>query len=66
MPALDLRPHVREGDGVWWGQAGAEATPLVDALLDQLGDIGRVRGFCGLTFNPRLGGDLPAELARLG
>lgn len=51
---LDLRPHVRPGDGVWWSQAGAEATPLVDALLDQLPDLGPLRAFSGLTLNPRL------------
>ena len=51
---LDLRGLVRPGDGVWWSQAGAEATPLVDALLDQLPGIGPVRAFCGLTLNPRL------------
>ena len=51
---LDLRPHIRPGDGVWWSQAGGEATPLVDALLDQVGDIGPVRAFCGLSFNRRL------------
>ena len=58
----DLTRHVRAGDGVWWSQAGAEATPLVDALLDQVGGIGPVRAFCGLTFNPRLGRDLPPEV----
>jgi acyl-CoA hydrolase len=36
--------------------------PLVDALLDQVGGIGPVRAFCGLTFNRRLR-DLPPELA---
>ena len=51
---IDLRAHVHAGDGVWWSQAGAEATPLVDALIDQVGDIGPVRAFCGLTFNRRL------------
>lgn len=45
---LDLRSHVRPGDGVWWGQAAAEATPLVDALHEQLADIGAVRAFCGI------------------
>lgn len=59
---LDLREHIRAGDGVWWSQAGAEATPLVDALLDQVAGIGAVRAFCGLTFNPRLA-DPPAELS---
>jgi acyl-CoA hydrolase len=58
---LDLHPHVRPGDGVWWSQAAAEATPLVDALLDQVGAIGPVRAFCGLTFNRRLR-DLPPQL----
>jgi acyl-CoA hydrolase len=58
---LDLRPHVRAGDGVWWSQAGAEATPLVDALLDQIAAIGPVSAFCGLTFNQRLR-ELPIEL----
>ncbi|MEA2484534.1 MAG: hypothetical protein QOC55_2481, partial [Thermoleophilaceae bacterium] len=59
---LDLRPHIHPDDGVWWGQAGAEATPLVDTLLEQVGGIGPVRAFCGLTFNTRLR-DLPPELA---
>jgi acyl-CoA hydrolase len=59
---IDLTGHVRAGDGVWWSQAGAEATPLVDALLDQVGEIGPVRGFCGLTLNRRLGRELPAGL----
>ncbi|MBW0116557.1 4-hydroxybutyrate CoA-transferase [Pseudonocardia sp. KRD-169] len=45
---LDLRRHVAAGDGVWWGQAAAEAAPLVDALYEQVGDIGPVRGFCGI------------------
>ena len=59
---IDLRPLVTAGDGVWWGQAAAEATPLVDALLDQAGDIGPVRAFCGLSFNRRLARDLPKEI----
>ncbi len=57
----NLRDHIRAGDGVWWSQAAAEATPLVDALLDQVDGIGPVRAFCGLTFNRRLR-ELPAEL----
>ncbi|GLZ48135.1 acetyl-CoA hydrolase [Actinomycetospora sp. NBRC 106375] len=59
---MDLRAHVRAGDGVWWSQAGAEATPLVDALLDGLPAIGPVRAFGGLTFNPRLR-EPPPQLA---
>jgi hypothetical protein len=62
---IDLRPYVSAGDGVWWGQGGAEPEPLVNALLDQVGRIGEVRAFCGLTWNPRLAGDLPDELTVL-
>lgn len=60
--SIDLGPHVASGDGVWWSQAAAEATPLVDALLDQIGDIGPCRAFCGLTWNPRLARELPEAL----
>ena len=59
---LDLRPHIHAGDGVWWGQVAAEPTPLVDALLDQVGDIGPVRAFCGLSVNRRLR-DVPEEIS---
>jgi acyl-CoA hydrolase len=62
---IDLRPHIRAGDGVWWGQGGAEPEPLVNALLDQAGDIGPLRAFCGLTWNERLSGDLPDTLTVL-
>jgi acyl-CoA hydrolase len=61
LPALDLSRHIRAGDGVWWSQAGAEAVPLVDALFDQVADIGPVRAFCGLSFNRRLR-ELPPEI----
>lgn len=59
---IDLRPHLTSGAGVWWGQGGAEPTPLVDALLDQVEAIGSIRAFCGLTWNERLAGDLPRGL----
>ncbi|GAA4558756.1 acetyl-CoA hydrolase/transferase family protein [Pseudonocardia xishanensis] len=62
--ALDLRRFLKEGDGVWWGQAGAEATPLVDALLDQVSEIGPVWAFTGLSLNRRLR-ELPPELHML-
>jgi acyl-CoA hydrolase len=64
-PTIDLRPYIRAGDGVWWGQGGAEPEPLVNALLDQADEIGDVRAFCGLTWNERLSGDLPASLTVL-
>lgn len=62
---VDLRAHLAAGDGVWWGQGGAEPEPLVNALLDQVHAIGPVRAFCGLTWNPRLSGDLPDGLTVL-
>jgi acyl-CoA hydrolase len=60
---LDLSRFIRAGDGVWWSQASAEPTVLVDALLDQVGGIGPVRAFVGLTWNPRVTTDPPANLA---
>lgn len=48
---IDLRPHLLAGSGIWWNQAAAEPTPLVQALLEQITDIGPVRAFVGLTWN---------------
>jgi acyl-CoA hydrolase len=62
---IDLGTYLRPGDGVWWGQGGAEPEPLVNALLDQVDEIGPVRAFCGLTWNERLSGDLPDSLTVL-
>jgi acyl-CoA hydrolase len=62
---ISLAPYLRPGDGVWWGQGGAEPTPLVDALLDQVALIGDLRAFCGLTWNERLTRALPDELTVL-
>jgi len=59
---IDLRKLLRAGDGVYWGQGGAEPEPLVNALLEQVEDIGPVKAFCGLTWNARLSGDLPHSL----
>jgi acyl-CoA hydrolase len=62
---IDLSAHIRPGDGIWWGQGGAEPEPLVDALLDQADAIGDLRAFCGLTWNERLSRDLPYSLTVL-
>jgi acyl-CoA hydrolase len=59
---IDLAEFVRPGSGVWWGQAGAEPTPLVHALLDQVGHIGDIRAFVGLTWDARLTDEPPEEL----
>src|SRR5215207_6105374 len=61
----DLRQVVKPGDGVRWGQGGAEPEPVVNLLLDQVDDIGPVRAFCGLTWNERLSGDLPENMTVL-
>jgi acyl-CoA hydrolase len=59
---IDLSRYISAGDGVWWGQAGAEPEPLVNALLEQAESIGPLRAFCGLTWNDRLSGDLPESV----
>ena len=59
---IELTWYIWAGDGVWWGQAGAEPEPLVNALLEQVDAIGPLRAFCGLTWNDRLSGDLPESL----
>lgn len=59
---IDLAPYIKPGDGVWWGQAGAEPEPLVNALLDQADALGPVRAFTGMTWNERLAGDLPGSM----
>ena len=62
---LDLRPYIQPGDGIWWGQAGAEPEPLVNALLDQADSIGPVRAFMGMTWNERFAEGLPDSLTVL-
>lgn len=59
---IDLSRFINAGDGVWWSQASAEPTVLVDALLDQVDSIGPVRAFVGLTWNPRVTVDPPVSL----
>jgi acyl-CoA hydrolase len=55
--SLHLARWIRPGDGVWWGQASAEPTPLVHALLDSAESIGGVTVFVGLTWDARLTGE---------
>jgi acyl-CoA hydrolase len=59
---LDLAAYLKPGDGIWWGQAGAEPEPLVNALLEQADTIGPLRAFTGLTWNERFAGRLPQSL----
>jgi acyl-CoA hydrolase len=62
---LDLGRYIRPGDGVWWGQAGAEPEPLVNALLDQADSIGPVRAFTGMSLNERFAGAMPRALTMM-
>ncbi|MTD12490.1 4-hydroxybutyrate CoA-transferase [Nakamurella sp. YIM 132087] len=59
---IDLRPLLAAGDGVFWNQTCAEPTPLVDALLDQVAEIGDIRAFVGMTLHRRLTQDPPQQL----
>jgi acyl-CoA hydrolase len=63
QPGIDLAEHIRAGDRLWWSQTGAEPTPLVHALLDQLGEIGRLDAFVGMTWDRRLTRDRHDGLA---
>jgi acyl-CoA hydrolase len=59
---IALTDFVRAGDGVWWGQGAAEPTPLVDALVDAVPEIGPVHAFVGLCWNPRIAEAPPEQL----
>src|ERR1700683_3235138 len=60
---IDLSRSVAAGGGVWGGQASAEPTVLVHALIDQADRIGPIRAFCGLSWDRRLTTELPASIA---
>jgi acyl-CoA hydrolase len=51
---LELERWILPGDGVVFGQACAEPTVLVDALLAQAQAIGGVRAFVGLAWGDRI------------
>ena len=51
---LDLATWIMPGDGVVFGQACAEPTVLVDALLAQAQAIGGLRAFVGLAWGDRI------------
>jgi acyl-CoA hydrolase len=51
---LDLARWLRPGEGVVFGQACAEPTVLVDALLAQAPSIGGLRAFVGLAWGDRI------------
>lgn len=60
---IDVGAFLNPGDGVWWGQGSAEPEGLVNQVLDVVDEVGPIRAFSGLTWNPRLSGDLPEMLS---
>jgi acyl-CoA hydrolase len=59
---LDLERWIFPGDGVVFGQACAEPTVLVDALLAQAGTIGGVRAFVGFAVGDRIASEASDSL----
>jgi acyl-CoA hydrolase len=59
---LALERWIAPGDGVVFGQACAEPTVLVDALLAQAPEIGPLRAFAGLTWGDRIPERAPDSL----
>src|ERR1700753_3232108 len=59
---IDLSPYLAPGSGVWWGQASAEPTVLVHALLDQADRIGPRRASCERSGDAQPTGALPAGI----
>ncbi len=60
---IELARYLAPGAGIWWSQASAEPRPLVHALLDQIGELGPRRAFCGLSWDERLTRELPEALS---
>ena len=59
---LDLGRWISPGDGIVFGQACAEPTVLVDALLAQAPAIGALRAFVGLAWGRRIANEAPDSL----
>ncbi|BBX44782.1 acetyl-CoA hydrolase/transferase C-terminal domain-containing protein [Mycobacterium cookii] len=60
---IDFGKFLSQGDGVWWGQAAAEARPLVDTLILQNPRIGPIRTFTGLSWNDQLAVTIPGRMS---
>ncbi len=59
---VDFSRYLFPGAGIWWGQFAAEPTPLIHELLDQVGAIGHIKAFLGLTRDKRFLRELPKEI----
>jgi acyl-CoA hydrolase len=51
---LNLAEHIRPGDAIIWGQASSEPLDLIDLLIKQRADIGKVSAFVGLSLTRTL------------
>ena len=60
---LDLRPYVRPGDRIVWGQACGEPTTLVEALIAQAESIGRLSAFAATSFSGLLSAEAAARIS---
>lgn len=54
VPSLDLRPHIRPGDALIWGQGASEPRTLTQALVDQRSSIGPLQVFLGASYSGTL------------
>jgi len=60
---LDLRPYVRPGDRIVWGQACGEPTTLVETLIAQAESIGRLSAFAATSFSGLLSAEAAARIS---
>jgi acyl-CoA hydrolase len=52
--SLNLADHIRAGDALTWGQASSEPLTLIDLLIEQRADIGKISAFIGLSLTHTL------------
>jgi len=60
---LDLRAFLRPGDHIVWGQACGEPTTLVEVLIAQAAQIGRLAAFAATSFSGVLGVEAAEKLS---
>lgn len=61
--SIDIGSLLGDARRLWWSQASAEPTALVDALLDQSASLGDIEVFVGLTWHRRLTQSPPDNLS---
>lgn len=53
-PLVDLRPHIRPGDSLIWGQGASEPRALTEAVVAQRASLGPLRVFLGASYSETL------------